>query len=42
MLVAASKPVTIGLSASPVSDAVVSRPKPAPRAAAGSPLLAAV
>ena len=36
MLVAASKPLTTGLSARPTSDAVVSSPKPAPRAEAGS------
>ncbi len=32
MLVAPRKPLTIGLSASPTSEAVVSKPKPAPRA----------
>ena len=35
MLVAARKPLTIGLSARPTSDAVVRSPKPAPRAEAG-------
>jgi hypothetical protein len=42
MLVAPSSPLTIGLTASPTSDAVVSRPKPAPLAPAGMMPLAAV
>jgi hypothetical protein len=42
MLVAASSPERIGLSASPVREAVVSRPNPAPRAPAGMTALAAV
>ena len=36
MLVAPRMPLTIGLSARPTSDAVVSKPKPAPRADAGN------
>src|SRR3954454_48642 len=42
MLVAPRMPLTIGLNASPVNDAVVSNPKPAPRPLAGMPPLAAV
>src|SRR5437868_14967742 len=42
MDVAPSSPLTIGLSARPMSDEVVSRPKPAPRALAGITLPAAV
>ena len=41
-LVAPRIPLTIGLSARPVSEAVVSRPNPAPRAVPGITLLAAV
>ena len=40
--VAPSNPEMMGLRASPVNDAVVSRPKPTPRADAGMTLLAAV
>ena len=42
MEVAPSNPLTIGLTASPTSDAVVSRPKPVPRTLAGMTAAAAV
>ena len=38
----ASRPLTTGLTASPISDAVVSSPKPVPRTLAGMTAAAAV
>ncbi len=42
MFTAARSPLAIGLNARPVSEAVVRRPKPAPRAVSGMTVPAAV